>query len=59
MTTRAHMQYVVTEYGIANLYGKNLRQRAYELMRIAHLDHQEDLEKAIVERFGSYIYPFR
>ena len=59
VTTRAHMQYVVTENGIANLYGKNLRQRAYELMRIAHPDHQEDLEKAIVERFGSYIYPFR
>ena len=59
VTTRAHMQYVVTENGIANLYGKNLRQRAYELMRIAHPDHQEGLEKAIVERFGSYIYPFR
>lgn len=59
VTTRAHMQYVVTEFGIANLYGKNLRQRAYELMRIAHPDHHESLEKAIVERFGSYIYPFR
>ncbi|SIN71610.1 acetyl-CoA hydrolase/transferase family protein [Algoriphagus halophilus] len=59
VTTRAHMQYVVTEFGIAYLYGKNLRQRAYELMRIAHPDHQESLEKAIVERFGSYIYPFR
>ncbi|MDF2158079.1 acetyl-CoA hydrolase/transferase C-terminal domain-containing protein [Algoriphagus sp. CAU 1675] len=59
VTTRAHMHYVVTEFGIANLYGKNLRQRAYELMRIAHPDHREDLEKAIVKRFGSFIYPFR
>jgi acyl-CoA hydrolase len=59
VTTRAHMQYVVTEYGIVNLYGKNLRQRAYELMKIAHPDHQEELERAIVKRFGSYIYPFR
>lgn len=59
VTTRAHMQYVVTEYGIVNLYGKNLRQRAYELMRIAHPDHRETLEKAIIARFGSFIYPFR
>lgn len=59
VTTRAHMQWVVTEYGIANLYGKNLRQRAYELMRIAHPDHQESLEKAIIERFGSTVYSFR
>lgn len=59
VTTRAHMQYVVTEYGIANLYGKNLRQRAYELMRISHPDHHEALEKSIIERFGSYVYPFR
>lgn len=59
VTTRAHIQYVVTEYGMVNLYGKNLRQRAYELMRIAHPDHRETLEKAIVERFGSFVYPFR
>ncbi|HAZ25245.1 MAG TPA: 4-hydroxybutyrate CoA-transferase, partial [Algoriphagus sp.] len=34
VTTRAHVQYVVTEFGVVNLYGKNLRQRSYELMRI-------------------------
>ncbi|HCX75063.1 MAG TPA: 4-hydroxybutyrate CoA-transferase, partial [Algoriphagus sp.] len=39
VTTRAHVQYVVTEFGVVNLYGKNLRQRSYELMRIAHPDH--------------------
>jgi len=59
VTTRAHMHYVVTEYGIAYLYGKNLRQRAYELKRIAHPAHHDSLEKAIIERFGSHVYPFR
>jgi acyl-CoA hydrolase len=38
---RADVQYVVTEYGIAYLHGKNLRERAMELIAIAHpiLDH--------------------
>jgi acyl-CoA hydrolase len=57
VTTRAHLQYVVTEYGVAYLYGKNLRQRAHELMRISHPDHRESLEKSIFERFGSFVYP--
>lgn len=51
VTTRAHVHYVVTEYGIADLYGKNLRQRATELIRIAHPSCQEDLERAAFERF--------
>ena len=51
VTTRAHVHYVVTEYGIANLYGKNLRQRARALIDIAHPDHREDLEKAALARF--------
>ena len=59
VTTRAHIHYVVTEHGIANLYGKNLRQRAYELMRIAAPEHQENLERAIIERFGSFVYTFK
>lgn len=50
VTTRAHLHYLVTEWGIAYLFGKNLRQRAYELIRIAHPDHREDLEKAAYER---------
>lgn len=58
VTTRAHMHYVVTEYGVAYLYGKNLRERAYELMKIAAPEHREDLEKAIHERFGSFVYSF-
>lgn len=51
VTTRAHVHYVVTEYGVTNLYGKNLRQRATELIRIAHPDHRDALEKAARERF--------
>lgn len=51
VTTRAHVHYVVTEYGTANLYGKTLRQRAKELIRIAHPDHRENLEKQAFERF--------
>ncbi len=51
-TTRAHVHYIVTEHGVANLYGKNLRQRSKALIEIAHPDHQESLEKAAWERFG-------
>ncbi|KHN78069.1 4-hydroxybutyrate coenzyme A transferase [Toxocara canis] len=50
VTTRAHVRYVVTEYGIASLWGKSVRERAYELIRIAHPDHREKLEKAAFER---------
>jgi 4-hydroxybutyrate CoA-transferase len=53
VSTRAHVHYVVTEYGVAYLYGKNLRQRAHELIRIAHPDHREALSRAAFERFGS------
>ena len=51
VTTRAHVHYVVTEYGIAYLFGKNLRQRAKALINIAHPDDREELEKACFERF--------
>ena len=52
VTTRAHARFVATEYGVAELFGKNLRQRAEALRDIAHPDHQLDLDKAIHERFG-------
>jgi len=51
VTTRAHVHYVVTEYGVADLYGKNLRERARALIQIAHPDHREALEEAAFERF--------
>lgn len=50
-TTRAHVHYVVTEYGVVNLFGKDLKQRAIALASIAHPDHQEALEREIAERF--------
>jgi 4-hydroxybutyrate CoA-transferase len=50
VTTRAHVHYIVTEYGVAYLYGKNLRQRATELIKIAHPDHRDALEKAAFEQ---------
>jgi acyl-CoA hydrolase len=53
VTTRAHVHYVVTEYGIAYLFGKNLRQRAMALLQIAHPIHREWLEKEIFMRFGN------
>jgi len=51
VTTRAHVHYIVTEYGVANLYGKTLKQSAQALIAIAHPDHQEELERAAFERF--------
>lgn len=45
VTTRSHVHYVVTEWGVAFLFGKNYRQRAYHLIQIAHPDHREWLEK--------------
>lgn len=45
VSTRAHVQYIITENGIADLYGKTLRQRAAEMVRIAHPDHQERIER--------------
>ncbi|OYX93845.1 MAG: 4-hydroxybutyrate CoA-transferase, partial [Sphingobacteriia bacterium 35-40-5] len=50
VTTRAHVHYVVTEYGVAYLFGKNLRQRAMALIAIAHPMHREWLEKEVIKR---------
>ncbi|PTM04167.1 MAG: 4-hydroxybutyrate CoA-transferase [Bacteroidetes bacterium] len=43
VTTRAHVHYIVTEYGIADLYGKTIKQRAAALASIAHPDHRENI----------------
>jgi len=51
VTTRAHARFVATEYGVAELFGKTLKQRAVALRDIAHPDHREELDKAIFERF--------
>lgn len=44
-TTRAHVHYIATEYGVVNLFGKNLKQRAAALISIAHPDFREELER--------------
>lgn len=49
--TRQDVDYFVTEYGIARLKGKTLRERARELINIAHPDFREELENAFNERF--------
>lgn len=49
VTTRSHVQYIITENGIANLYGKTLKQRVAEMVKIAHPMHQESIDKAYFE----------
>ncbi|MBN1888636.1 MAG: hypothetical protein JW850_11620, partial [Thermoflexales bacterium] len=49
VTTRNHVRYVVTEHGIADLYGKTVRQRARALIDIAAPEFREDLERAARE----------
>lgn len=55
VTTRGHVHYVVTEYGIAYLFGRNLRQRAKLLIDIAHPDDREMLMKYCFERFKVFV----
>ena len=45
VTGRNHVHYVVTEFGVADLYGKSVRQRVKALVNIAHPDFRADLEK--------------
>jgi len=54
VTTRAHVHFVVTEHGIADLFGKNLRQRAAALIAIAHPAHRETLAAEARRRFGTW-----
>ena len=49
VTSRNHVRYVVTEHGIADLYGKTIRQRAQALINIAHPQFREDLKKQAKE----------
>lgn len=49
VTTRSHVHHVITENGIADLYGKTLKQRVAELVKIAHPSHQEWIDKAYYE----------
>ena len=51
VTTRGHVHWVVTEHGIVDLFGKNLKQRGKALISIAHPDHRESLERSFHERY--------
>jgi 4-hydroxybutyrate CoA-transferase len=50
VTTRGDVHYVVTEYGIARLHGRSLRERAQELIRVAHPDFRSELTEAARRR---------
>lgn len=50
VTTRADVRYVVTEYGVAYLYGKNLKERTMALINIAHPKFRADLIKEAKKR---------
>lgn len=51
VTTRAHVHYIVTEHGVADLYGKTLRERAKALIQVADPSHRERLEREAQQRF--------
>jgi acyl-CoA hydrolase len=53
VTTRGHVQYVATEYGVVNLEGQSLRRRAELLTSIAHPDMRPELNAASARRFHS------
>ena len=54
ITPRADAEWIVTEYGAVNLYGRSLQERSKLLTSIAHPDDREMLEKAAFERFGKH-----
>ena len=58
VTSRAHVHWVVTEYGAVDLYGRSMEERAKLLISIAHPDHREALDRAAFERFGPHYYSF-
>ncbi len=54
VTTRGDVHYVVTEYGVAYLHGKSIRERALQLINIAHPKFRKDLMQAAKQR--GYVY---
>ncbi|MBN2039684.1 MAG: GNAT family N-acetyltransferase [Spirochaetes bacterium] len=54
-STLGLMRYVVTEYGIANIFGKSIRERVISMIEIAHPKHRENLLKQAKEL--NYIFP--
>lgn len=56
VTTRAHVHWLVTEFGAVNLYGRSLQERARLIISVANPAHQEALDRAAFERFGSHYH---
>ncbi len=52
VTTRAHVRTVATEWGVAELFGRSLRERAEALIAIAHPDHRDSLAAAARQLHG-------
>ena len=52
-TSRNDADYIVTEYGIAEMKGKRLKDRARALIKIAHPDFREELKAQFKERFNA------
>ena len=50
-TIRTNVDYIITEYGIARLTGRTIRERAISLINVAHPDFRPELKKAFEERF--------
>ena len=55
VTSRGDVRYVVTEYGVADLWGKNIRERALSLIEVAHPDFRSELLAAAKRRH--YVFP--
>lgn len=55
VTTRAHVQHIITEYGSIDLYGKNLKERAQLMISIAHPAHREKLSEDLFEHFKLFV----
>ena len=58
-STLGVVKYIVTEYGVANLFGKSIRERVLAMIEIAHPDHREDLlaqAKALNYVYADQIY---
>jgi acyl-CoA hydrolase len=51
-TTRSHVRYVVTEYGVAELFGQSFRERAKRLIAIAHPDFRDELTAYAKKTYG-------
>ncbi len=56
VTTRAHAHYIITEYGVADLFGKTLKERADALISISHPEDREQLEKEWKEQVSNAVY---